>query len=72
MPHKKDKGSFRVDVPDDAVAAALRSVDRVARGDAAPASEGQPPGAEGAPAAPAEPGAPQDPELAKLAAQLEL
>ena len=28
MPHKSDKGSFHADIPDDAVAAALRSVER--------------------------------------------
>jgi hypothetical protein len=35
MPHKSDKGPFQADIPADAVADALRSVERVAAGEEA-------------------------------------
>jgi len=65
MPHKIDKGTFRADIPDDAVADALRSVERSA---AAPADPGEVP----VEVDPAEPDASQAEALASLTAQLEL
>jgi len=63
MADSQDKGKFRADIPDDAVAEALRSVERVARGEAGEATEievdpaGEPASAE---------------EAARLRAELEL
>jgi len=63
MADSQDKGKFRADIPDDAVAEALRSVERVARGEAGEATgvevdaAGQPASAE---------------EAARLRAELEL
>jgi molecular chaperone GrpE len=59
MADSQEKGKFRADIPDDAVADALRSVERVERGEAA---EGTP--IEVDPAA--------DPETTRLRAELEL
>lgn len=70
MPESDDKGGFEADIPADAVEEALRSVERIARGDAAAPS----PDEGGAPAVPLEV---EDPaglarEVESLRAQLEL
>lgn len=73
MGDSQDKGSFRADIPDAAVEAALRSVERAKR---AAAAEGE--GAEGGEGAPVEvdvdpkAGAPTTDEVASLKAQVEL
>jgi molecular chaperone GrpE len=71
MGDSQDKGSFRADIPDAAVEAALRSVERAKR---AAAAEGE--GAEGGEGAPVEvevtAGAPASDEVASLRAQVEL
>jgi molecular chaperone GrpE len=72
MGDSQDKGSFRADIPDDAVAAALRSVERVARAAAVPDDEGGS-GGEGTPIEVEVPGdAPPSDEAQRLGAQLEL
>jgi molecular chaperone GrpE len=63
MPHQRDKGSFRADIPEDAVADALRSVERSAAGEA-----GEIP----VEVDPAEPDSAQGEAVASLTAQLEL
>jgi molecular chaperone GrpE len=69
MGDSQDKGSMRADIPDDAVADALRSVERVAR-----ASAGGADPAEGGGAGPGPGGeaAPPAAEVARLRAELEL
>ena len=63
MPHEKDKGHFQADIPADAVADALRSVERVQGGAEVPVEVD-----------PAEPAAPDaaSAQVASLTAQLEL
>jgi molecular chaperone GrpE len=72
MTEPNDKGAFQADIPADAVQEALRSVERLAKGDEAP-----PAPAEGAPAVALETEPPLDAEairaeVASLRAQLEL
>jgi molecular chaperone GrpE len=70
MSEPENKGGFKADIPVDAVQEALRSVERIARGEPPPAPEGapdievEPPAGQGKEPAAA--------ELRKLAAQLEL
>jgi molecular chaperone GrpE len=59
MADSQEKGKFRADIPDDAVADALRSVERVERGEAAEET-------------PIEVDPAADPETARLRAELEL
>ncbi|HSD21418.1 MAG TPA: nucleotide exchange factor GrpE [Anaeromyxobacter sp.] len=66
MADTHDKGAFRAEIPLDAVEDALRSVERIARGDPSPAPA-VPLEVDGETAPPAEPG-----ELERLRAQLEL
>lgn len=72
MGDSKHSGNFRADIPDDAIAAALRSVEK--KGQAPAAGEAEPVEVEVGPGAEAgEPGAPATPEeVASLKAQLEL
>ena len=66
MSDSENKGGFQADIPVDAVQEALRSVERIAKGE-------PPPAAEGAPEIAVEPPAgPDAAEVKKLAAQLEL
>jgi molecular chaperone GrpE len=69
MSESEKKGGFQADIPPDAVQEALESVERVARGEAAPA-----PAPEADVAVAVEPGAghPLEDEVRKLSAQLEL
>lgn len=69
MADTREKGTFQADIPSDAVAEALESVERISRGDAAP--EADPPD-EGEPLEIAAEDAPVDPELESLRAQLAL
>ena len=66
MADTHDKGAFRAEIPLDAVEDALRSVERIARGDPSP-EPAVPLEVDGETAPPAEPG-----ELERLRAQLEL
>ena len=70
MSDSENKGGFQADIPVDAVQEALRSVERIARGEPPPAPEGAPEIA----VEPADPDAASSAaaEVRKLAAQLEL
>lgn len=70
MGDSQDKGSFRADIPDDAVEAALRSVERASSG-ATPDGEGGAEG-EGTPIEVEVPAGPPADEARRLGAQLEL
>ncbi len=73
MADSDKKGAFRADIPADAVQEALRSVERIARGDAAPAAERDDGAAQDQAGSPGEvPLVPLEVEAATLRAQLEL
>lgn len=72
MGETDEKGGFQADIPENAIEAALRSVERISRGgDAAPGEAEVAVEVEAAPAGGAPAAAPED-ELASLRAQLEL
>lgn len=74
MADTHDRGAFRAEIPLDAVEDALRSVERIARGEPAPEPAPQPAvtlEVDGEAAAPAEPGA-QPGEVERLRMELEL